>query len=238
MDNFRIATWNCNGALRKKFQWLKPFNADVVVVQECENPATSKSTDYSEWASNHVWTGTNKNKGLGVFARQGLSCSVAELDMGAAELLMPFEIDSVGRLLAVWTKSARPREFRYIAQIWRFLRANNGFLEDPATIMIGDFNSSALWDYKKNRVCNHTDVVRELSGFGMLSAYHAHHSLQHGKEVHPTYFMQRKADRSHHIDYCFFGKSWKVVSVEVGSPDTWLEHSDHMPMVFDLVRVS
>lgn len=62
-------------------------------------------------------------------------------------------------------------------------------------MMIVDLNSSALWDYKKNRICNHTDVFNALAEFGMTSAYHAYYTLPRGKEEHSTYYMQRKTDR-------------------------------------------
>ena len=39
----RIITWNCNGALRKKFKGLLDYNADLLVIQECENRRKHKT---------------------------------------------------------------------------------------------------------------------------------------------------------------------------------------------------
>lgn len=38
----KITTWNCNGALRKKFGALEKLQTDIYVIQECENPVLTK----------------------------------------------------------------------------------------------------------------------------------------------------------------------------------------------------
>ena len=43
----KIITWNCNGAFRKKFESLVDEDADILVIQECENPAETKDINYN-----------------------------------------------------------------------------------------------------------------------------------------------------------------------------------------------
>ena len=62
----RLVTWNCAGALRRKTAALDVLAADVLVIQECEDPA---SADYAGWAENYIWAGALRYKGIGVFAR-------------------------------------------------------------------------------------------------------------------------------------------------------------------------
>ena len=65
----KFVSWNCNGAFRNKFQYLEHFDADVVIIQECEDPGQS-SEDYRQWAGDYLWTG-EKHRGLGIFSRNG-----------------------------------------------------------------------------------------------------------------------------------------------------------------------
>lgn len=65
----KIISWNCNGAFRKKFEFISDLNADIYIIQECENPAECQHPEYQEWAKNYIWIGDTKNKGLAIFAR-------------------------------------------------------------------------------------------------------------------------------------------------------------------------
>lgn len=69
----RIVSWNCNGKFREKFKKIKELDADIYVIQECENPQCYAGTAYSGFAKNYIWNGENKNKGLGIFAKESIS---------------------------------------------------------------------------------------------------------------------------------------------------------------------
>ena len=68
----KIISWNCNGKFREKFRDILELDADIYVIQECENPAESPCVEYVDFAKNHLWIGEHKSKGLGVFAREGV----------------------------------------------------------------------------------------------------------------------------------------------------------------------
>ena len=66
----KIVTWNCNGAFRNKYHALDESGADILVIQECEDP-TRSAVKYREWAGDYLWVGENKNKGIGIFSKHG-----------------------------------------------------------------------------------------------------------------------------------------------------------------------
>ena len=57
----KIVSWNCNGALRRKFEDISSLNADIYIIQECEDPKNSNHVGYHEWSENHLWIGDTKN---------------------------------------------------------------------------------------------------------------------------------------------------------------------------------
>jgi len=229
----RIVTWNCNGAFRKKYSVLDDFDADIFVIQECEDPAHS-TQKYRSWADEYLWVGKSKNKGVGVFSRSGQKLTALEWGTNDLELFLPCRIGDAVNLVGVWTKHAGSPNFRYIGQLWKYLQLNKERISADESIICGDLNSNKRWD-EWDRWWNHTDVVRELSEIGIHSLYHLATGEKQGKESSPTLYMYRKLERPYHIDYAFASKSLlghDGVSVSVGTPEKWLEHSDHMPIVF------
>lgn len=233
--SLRVVTWNCNGALRRKLERLAALQADVYVVQECEDPAQTKDVAYKTWGANHLWTGTNKNKGVGVFAPKELTLRAVSLDLAPLKLFLPCIIDGDWPLLATWTKQANSPNFGYIGQLWKFLQAHRAFLAHPRALLIGDLNSNTIWD-EWDRRWNHSDVVRKVSELGLESCYHRHFAEAQGREAQPTFFLHRSHEKPYHIDYGFSGPQRIVRRVEVGAIPDWLGESDHLPVTFELER--
>lgn len=233
----KIATWNCNGALRKKFEYLLPLQADIYIVQECENPAETKHDAYRHWAANHVWIGDAKNKGLGIFAAptiriQQLNWTAMHNDQ-SVKYFLPCRIHGTITLIAVWAHKNNSQTFAYIGQFWKYLQLHKEKLTNA--IIAGDFNSNVRWDTKK-RWWNHSDVVRELRELGIESLYHLQTGEQQGKESVPTFYLYKNLEKSYHIDYIFASQlfSSTLKSLEIGQTDKWLGISDHMPVVCEL----
>ncbi|MEA5259944.1 endonuclease/exonuclease/phosphatase family protein [Arcicella aquatica] len=230
----KIIVWNCNGALRKKFESLLDFNADLIIVQECENPAESKDKKYVDWAINYLWIGDTKNKGLGVFAKQHID--LKPLDWSdiynghRVKHFLPCSINGKFDLLAVWTHQNYSPNFGYIGQFWKYLQINKHKVTNA--IIAGDFNSNTIWD-QWDRWWNHSDVVKELKEIGIESLYHTFTKEEQGKESQPTFYLHRNILKPYHIDYCFASMQFvdNLNNVTVEPFENWKHLSDHSPMI-------
>ena len=130
-----ILTWNCNGALRNKLDALATLQFDIAIIQECEDPDRSNSLSYKTWAKNHLWTGKNKKKGIGVFAAPGVKLSPVDLELGQLESFLPCRINDSFLLVASWTRQANSPTFQYIGQLWKFIQAHHGVLSTQPTVI-------------------------------------------------------------------------------------------------------
>jgi len=74
----KLVTWNCNGALRNKLKDVDSLDADILLIQECENPEMA-TKHYGEWVGDYLWVGTDKNKGICVFPKKRKSGFCFEL---------------------------------------------------------------------------------------------------------------------------------------------------------------
>lgn len=232
----KIVTWNCNGAFRKKFKSIIDLDADIYVIQECEDPKLCKDEDYKNWARNYLWIGDSKNKGLAIFAKENIKIEkldwVNVYDGHEVKHFLPCLINNKTKLLAIWAHQNNSPTFGYIGQIWKYLKINKDKLRE--TIIIGDFNSNSIWD-KWDRWWNHSDVVNELNEVGLNSVYHYRFNEKQGEETKPTFFLQRKVNKPYHIDYIFSNE--EVLNTlryfDILEKENWLDLSDHLPLLLE-----
>jgi exonuclease III len=233
----KIVTWNCNGALRNKFEHLSDPNADLYVIQECENPELSKYQHYISWAGNYLWKGDNKNKGLGIFAKKKTTIEVinwsATYKNHDVKHFLPCLVNNDFQLLSIWTSQNKSPNFGYIGLLWKYLEINKSKFKK--IILAGDFNSNTIWD-EWDRWWNHTDVVNDLSKMNIHSLYHCYFNEEQGKESKPTFFLQRNRAKPYHIDYIFASKEIEkeMTYFEVSDIEKWINYSDHLPVICEL----
>ena len=232
----RIVTWNCNGAFRKKYSRLKIDDKypDILVIQECENPKVVKyPLEFEHEYKYKLWVGGNKNKGLGIFSK--IEIIENNWDSENLKYFISCNIDNKFNLLGIWSHQADSPTFKYIGQIWKYIRLHKNNISSKDIMLIGDFNSNKIWDVW-DRWWNHSDVVDKLNKMNILSFYHKYYEQEQGEELTPTYFHWKKLEKEFHIDYVFGSeKIYKnLQNMEIGQYDNWIDVSDHMPMILNM----
>jgi hypothetical protein len=226
----RLITWNCcRGSYAKKAPLLDALRADIAVIQECAKPACESDTC--------LWVGDNPRQGIAIQAAPPYRLRrLPELD-GVPKYVVPISV--VGplefTLFAVWSKNNVP--YRYIESVVKAVEMYRGLIIASPTVLIGDLNSNCIWDSEHPAERNHSALVALLRNLGLASAYHSFHGEAHGCETKPTFYFLWKEDRPYHIDYCFIPESWlnKIRQVEIGEFEKWKAHSDHRPLLVELM---
>lgn len=221
----KIVSWNCNGKFREKFINIVKLDADIYVIQECENPCNFKNTAYSSFANNYLWVGENKNKGLGIFAKRNIDLKRNNWESYCLRNFISANINNEFDLVGVWACEPYIEEY-YIYQYIHISKYNE------KTIIIGDFNSNKIWD-KEHKKRNHTNVVKMLEEKGLISAYHHIYKENQGDEKQKTFYLYRHLDKGYHIDHCFMQKE-RIKNYKVVEDKEWLIYSDHMPIMLEI----
>ena len=223
-------------AFRKKAALILTQKPDILVIVECEHPDklifpidTPKPTD-------SLWFGKNHHKGLAIFSYNSFRFKILENHNENFKMIIPLEVtggDYDFNLFLIWAYNPDDKDGKYITQVWKAIIHYDEMLTGKPTMLIGDFNSNTIWDYKKHRLSNHSSVVKQLESKGIFSTYHLHHKQLQGAEKHPTFYMYRHKDKAYHIDYCFVSVDMieKLQFVEVGEYDSWAKYSDHVPLI-------
>ena len=221
-----IISWNCAGKFREKHIALSEYNADIFVIQECENPEAVKTNGFEQFLDIYpyrIWQENAKHKGMGIFSK----IPIVKQEWNGSHLsqFVPVTVDNSFVLLAVWACN------KYIEEYAEYQEINYDKYTD-SMIIIGDFNSNAVLDTKKSRHIrgsSHTAVVGKLASKGLVSAYHYMSGEEQGEESVPTFYMYKHSDKPFHIDYCFINAdNIKSFSVAGGR---WTEYSDHVPIL-------
>lgn len=228
----RIVTWNaCKGKFASKAHYLDHLHADVAVIQEVARPP--------EQLPNVLWFGSNPNQGLAVITRPPFFLRQVLQVEGTPRYVVPVEIDGPRPFLlfAVWTLGETPQP--YVCAASKAIDLHESWFAGRDVVMLGDFNSNAIWDKKHPIELNHSAMVKRLENLGLVSAYHDYKSEKHGEETEHTFYLHWHESKKFHIDYCFLPKRWApgVRSVDIGSYSAWRRASDHRPLLIEIADV-
>ncbi len=216
----KIISWNCQGNFRSKYSIIKQYDADIYVIQECENPKKHPNI-LTDFYANYFWYGEKDSKGLAIFAKPEIRMLKNEWQTYCLRHFVSVKVNDTFDLLGVWASAPYIEEY-YIYQTINFDKYSK------STIVMGDFNSNAIWD-KDHGKRNHSVVVRELSEIGLLSAYHVVTGEKAGQETQSTFFLHRNKSKGYHIDYCFLDKD-RLKHYQIFNKEDWIKHSDHLPI--------
>jgi len=231
----KLITWNCNMAFRKKADRILAYKPDIIVVPECEHPDKIQFASSLPKPSGQLWFGSNRHKGLGIFAFHGYQLKAGRNHHKDLKIIAPVTVTREQekiKLFAIWANNPDDPDGQYVEQVWKAIHYYRRMIRKTQTILIGDFNSNSIWD-RKYRTGNHTHLVSALAKKGIQSCYHQHYKQEHGKEAAPTFYLYKQKKRPYHLDYCFVSADLlgKLQNVEIGDYESWKALSDHVPLM-------
>jgi exodeoxyribonuclease III len=224
----RIATWNCcRGKFDAKVPLLDGLCPDVAVVQEVARPTDPDQA---------LWYGNNPRQGLAVMGRNGYTVEPLPVRAEVQRHIVPIQVGGPHRflLLAVWSRQDRLRP--YVQAVIHAVEQYRDLIQAQPSVVVGDFNSNAIWDRKRKGARDHSALVRLLAELGLVSAYHVFHHEAQGAESRATHYFRWSQDARYHVDHCFVPAAWadRLISVTVGGYSDWAEVSDHRPVLVEI----
>lgn len=223
----KIITWNCNGKFREKFPDILEEDADIYVIQECEDPSQSKVNEYKEFAGdNYFWTGGIHYKGLGIFARDDVKLEKIQGINEEFKNFIALRVNDSFNLLGVWSMP------KYVEMIHDYFDANID-LFDENLIMCGDFNSNTVFNDHHPKKKNHTVLNEKLENRNLVSVYHNMTGDKQGKEKSMTFYQARHLNNPYHLDFVYAGEN-VVKEYTILDHWKWISLSDHLPIIFEI----
>ena len=234
-DEMKIVTWNSNGYFSERFPAILEEDADIYVIQECENPLIIDSEEYNDFASNYYWVSENQRYGLGIFAKDNIKLELVDLDDKGLRYFIPVKVNDDFNLLGVWTNPDMEgsKVIHYPKEITKYYEEHkdSGFFNEDM-IICGDFNCDkrVLNNAHKKNV---DEMIGKLSEINLIDVYHARNREDEGKESIPTFYMNYNLNKPYHLDHVFATQG-KVKCLKIGDSCEWIELSDHMPLFFEI----
>lgn len=220
----KIITWNCNGRFRDKYKKIRELDADIYIIQECENPEEYTDTGYKKFASNYLWTGDLKYKGLGIFAKDNIKLELLPYNDNAKHFI-PCRVDNLFNLLGVWTMSP------YVEQAHDFYESNKELFNEYL-VMCGDFNSSVVFD-NRHKKKSFAMLLNKYQKHRLYDSYHYLTKEKQGKETKSTFYLARHLNKNYHLDHVFTAP-FLIKDLEILDHYKWINESDHLPIVFEI----
>jgi exonuclease III len=225
----KIISWNCNLNFAKKYEHVESLDADVLIIQECEN----LKEDYFS-GRKFFWTGRIQNKGLGILIRGG-SASIHPSNNKNLINFLPIQSDDL-KIIGVWAYNHRAVKFgnEVSGNTSDAIEYYKNWLSVGAKQCLfgGDFNNSIIWD-KPNNDNNFQNINAKLNDLGFVSAYHSISGDSFGHENEATFFHTKNESKKYHIDY-LYTKSLDTKSITIGKYKDWIKLSDHSPVMIEV----
>lgn len=224
----KIISWNANCKFREKYKDIAALDADIYVIQECENPETCKDSEYKAFVKNGFWTGDIPFKGLMVCSPNSeIKLELVDWKTQGYRYFLPIKVNDSFTLVGSWACDP------YIEEFYDFVHAAQEHLTKDV-IIIGDLNSNVLFDKEHKKVGKtHSIVVEKLKVLGIEDIYHHKTGDEQGKEKTPTFFLYRHLDKPFHIDHCFSHPD-NIKKINIHARWQWLALSDHLPVEIEV----
>lgn len=226
----KIISWNCNMRFRTKCLNLLNYNSDILIIQECENPEEVEyPIEFKQRMHFHLWIGSNKNKGLGIFSRYKLK--VNDWKSNEAKYFISCIVNGDFNIIGVWCQTCTISELKYMGQFWMYLEENIDNIKKKDILLLGDFNSFKGFT-KENKPHHHVNVIKKLKSIGIESLYHLYNNIDQGDEMVPTIYHMKNINKKYHVDYVFGSEGFysKLSKFDIGVFEEWIKESDHMPI--------
>ncbi len=209
----KIITWNCGGNFRKKFRYIEKYNADILVIQECESIdkiQSANQTIFNEYNFEWINDGSQRtDKGLGIFLKKSIVFKKQNWETFGLNHYLAVKIENKFDLIGILTENpGYIRDACVYLQMYEKLFTN----KSENVLLCGDLNS-----FKKDKYTSKTKNIetyfKELYEMNIHSCYHDTYDKKLGDKEELKTFISPNGKR-YHIDYIFTNMEYSGFFIE------------------------